>query len=91
MVFPMPGYHRPAELTADQMEAMHETVARVREVLAELAERERRSPQGLAKYGRLSKSGVDAALGMMGLPPVSDEEWTEIQQDSGDDPPRVPL
>ncbi len=90
MVFPIPDFHDRSELTADEIRAMRETVARVLEVTAELVERERRNPQGLIENGRFSKSGVDAALGLIGIPPVSDEEWMEIRQDCGDDPRDIP-
>ncbi|WP_152990764.1 hypothetical protein [Sphaerimonospora mesophila] len=67
------------ELTADHLLDMCQTLVCLQEAVAEVAVRESRRPQGLVRAdGRLTRTGVDTALTVLGLPLVSDEEWWEI-------------
>jgi len=77
--FGMPSFDDAPELTSDEITAMRDTVVRAREAVAVIVERERAHPQGLIdNRGRLTRDGVDAAAGMLGMPPVTDEEWADI-------------
>ncbi len=71
------------ELTAAEIEAMAETVARVKIAVAEIVARERRRPQGLIERGRLTRDGLNAAIDSLGLPPACDQEWNELQNRRG--------
>ncbi|WP_067181977.1 hypothetical protein [Microtetraspora niveoalba] len=77
-VFPMPDFSSRQELSGEELRGMRETVARALEVTAEIARREQRHPQGLISDGRLTRGGMDVATQLMGIPPVSDEEWRDI-------------
>ncbi|WP_067181501.1 hypothetical protein [Microtetraspora niveoalba] len=77
-VFPMPDFSSRQELSDDELREMRETVARALEVTAEIARREQHRPQGLISGGRLTRNGLNVATELMGIPPVSDEEWRDI-------------
>ncbi len=65
--------------TAAEIAAMAATVARVKAALADIVTRECQRSQGLIAGGRLSRTGLDAAAESLGIPPVSDEEWRDLQ------------
>lgn len=72
----MPNEDDVPALTADDLRDACLTLVCLHEAVAEVVVRENRSPQGLVTAdGRLSRAGVDAALTVLGLPLVSDEEW----------------
>ncbi|MEN3535834.1 hypothetical protein AAH991_12020 [Microbispora sp. ZYX-F-249] len=82
--FGMPSFDDAPELTSEELAAMRDTVVRARETLAVIVARERAHPQGLIdSRGRLTRSGVNAAAGMLGMPPVTDEEWADISGETG--------
>lgn len=67
------------ELTAEEIAAMASTVARVKAALADIVARERQPSQGLIAGDRLSRAGLDAAAESLGMPPVCDREWNDLQ------------
>lgn len=79
MFFPMCNPDDPPELTAEEIQAMAETIARVKAALADIVARECQQSRGLISRGYLSREGLDAAAKSLGMPPVSDDEWQLIQ------------
>jgi hypothetical protein len=73
MIFP--SYER-GEVPADQRRANLETVRRVRGVVADLveAERRRRAAEGLITSWDLGREELDEAAGTLGVPPLEAEE-----------------
>ncbi len=71
------------ELTAEEIEAMAATLSRVKAALADIVARECARPQGLIERGHLSRDGLDAATGSLGMLPVSDQEWRELRDGRG--------
>jgi hypothetical protein len=71
------------EFTAAELEAMAATVARVKDALADIVRRERARPQGLIEGGRLTREGLGLATDLLGMPPASDDEWTELRDRHG--------
>ncbi len=78
MVFLTPDFGNVPELSEEELRAMRETVARALEATAEIAGRDNRNPQGLVSGGRLAREGMAVATELMGIAPVSDDEWQEI-------------
>ncbi len=86
MLVPPQGSGRQG-FTAAEIAGMAGTVARVLEAVAEIAERETRRPKGLVERGSLTRDGVDAATELMGMSPVSDEEWEGLRRPPMGDAP----
>ncbi|WP_214416695.1 hypothetical protein [Sphaerisporangium fuscum] len=74
-------YYLPRDVPQDQRQANPETVKRVRSAVAQIVENERRRrhAEGLMRAWDLDRDGLDKAAVSLGIPPVSDEEWTVIQ------------
>lgn len=83
MLMPFVSPNDRPELTAAEIEAIAETVARVKTALAEIVVRERRRSQGLIEQGYLTRDGLDVATESLGVPPVSDQEWSELRSGRG--------
>ncbi len=79
MVFLTPPSGNWPELSDAEFQAMRETVARALEVTAEISGREQQDPQGLIRRGRFTRDGMNVATELMGIQPVSDEEWDDIR------------
>ncbi|MEU8270772.1 hypothetical protein AB0B89_26900 [Sphaerisporangium sp. NPDC049002] len=88
-----PSYD-PATLSEDQRRANPETVKRVRAAVADIVENERRRQQAESLIHccwDLEREELDRAAGALGIPPMSDEEWSAIkdrglQRDRSDRP-----
>ncbi|GIH66982.1 hypothetical protein [Microbispora siamensis] len=80
--FGMPSFKDAPELTTHEIEAMRDTLVRVHEALAVIVSRERARREGLMDGGRLTRHGLDTATELMGMPPVTDEEWGELGGDA---------
>jgi hypothetical protein len=83
-MFFMPSFpDEPPEFTAAEIEAMAGTLARVKETLADIVQRERTRAQGLIAGGYLTREGLDAATESLGMEAVSDQEWSELRDRRG--------
>ncbi|MEU8270566.1 hypothetical protein AB0B89_25835 [Sphaerisporangium sp. NPDC049002] len=77
MIFPV--YDRSG-VPEEQRHANLETVRRVRKVVADLveAERRKRRAEGFIASWDLGREELDEAAAALGLPPLQDEEWEAI-------------
>jgi hypothetical protein len=85
MIYP---HYDPADLPDDQRQANPETTKRVLAAVADILESERRRCQaaGLIQLWQLSRGDLDRAAASLGLPPISDEEWSVIHATHDDTP-----